>query len=132
MVLTVSAPGILFCVYASHKIYHALAKFPLNDENEESPPPYQHQPGEKRKRTEATPFSNATAPPLFVVKRFHSKTDEKGSDKKAKDLNSVPPKYPDERKELLNNRRGSLTDNIFTSVDDVQPRRWKHAVRENP
>uniref|UniRef100_H2Y5A5 Gap junction protein n=1 Tax=Ciona savignyi TaxID=51511 RepID=H2Y5A5_CIOSA len=29
MVLVVSTPGILFCIYASHKIYHAYVKFPL-------------------------------------------------------------------------------------------------------
>ena len=128
MVLTVSAPGVLFCIYASHKISHALAKFPLNDEEEDSPPPY-NPPGLKRKRTDNTSFKNPSAPPLYVVKRFSSKRDEKsdrGSEKKPKDKNGYPPKYVNEEKEFLDKRRESLTENIFTSEEDVHPRRRKY------
>ena len=130
MVLTVAAPGILFCIYAGHKISHAYAKFPLDDESDDTPPPPYNAPGSKRKRNETTPFSNPSAPPLYVVKRISTKRDEKGDrgfDKKPKDKNYNPPKYPDEDQELLDKRRGSMSDNIFTSVDDVRHRNRRFA-----
>jgi len=35
MVLVVAVPGILFCVYAGHKIYHAHVKYPNDDGGDE-------------------------------------------------------------------------------------------------
>ena len=125
MVLFVSTPGILFFVYAGHKIYHAHAKFPLDEEDNEngqSPPPSYNQL--KRKRTESSPFVNATAPQLYVVKRLHSKRDnrsDRASEKNGKEKNSTPSKYPklsaDEEKEFLEKRQ-------FSDPPSNNSRRW--------
>jgi len=126
MVLTVAAPGILFFVYASHKISHAYVKFPIHDENDEDvPPPPYNPPGTKRKRTNSTPFSNPSAPPLYEVKRISTKRDEKsdrGHEKKSK--------HADKETDHLDRRKNSISENVFTSVDDIRSRKWRFADQQ--
>uniref|UniRef100_H2Y3H1 Gap junction protein n=1 Tax=Ciona intestinalis TaxID=7719 RepID=H2Y3H1_CIOIN len=93
MVLVVSSPGVLFCIYASHKIYHAYVKFPLAEEEgapksrtwdtaseidrgSEYGRPIAN--GKRRKGDSPPAFTaHPTAPPLYVVKRLNSKNNEK-------------------------------------------------------
>ena len=90
MVLVVSAPGILFVLYATHKIYHATVKFPEegegDDKKADGPPSdadshpisYIHPPSlNKRKR------DNSDPPPIYVVERRASslKREKARSDK---------------------------------------------------
>ena len=91
MILVVSTPSILFFIYASHKIYHATVKFPLNEETDhelertetkadQDPdpilPPYFNPPKLKRKRRDSFPFANASAPPLYTVKQISAHSYE--------------------------------------------------------
>ena len=145
MVLVVSLPGVLFCIYAYHKIYHAYVKFPLGEEQEEgkmkgwescsdmgSASTYMQPPSFKRKRNNSSPiYSNATAPPLYVVKRLNSKKDEK-SEKDRKSKNYDGPRHrkrhglnEEEKKDLMEKRKSSTTDNNFTSDEMRTGRRWQ-------
>uniref|UniRef100_H2Y5A2 Gap junction protein n=1 Tax=Ciona savignyi TaxID=51511 RepID=H2Y5A2_CIOSA len=79
MVLVVSTPGILFCIYASHKIYHAYVKsWDATSEIDRGLDHPRPMANGKRRRGDAPPSygSHPSAPPLYVVKRLNSKKDE--------------------------------------------------------
>nr|XP_026692389.1 gap junction gamma-1 protein isoform X3 [Ciona intestinalis] len=157
MVLVVSSPGVLFCIYASHKIYHAYVKFPLAEEEgapksrtwdtaseidrgSEYGRPIAN--GKRRKGDSPPAFTaHPTAPPLYVVKRLNSKNNEKldknGKPEISRRVKSGNYDAPvrkrhrrhgnDEEKDLMEKRKGSTTDNNYTSNDDVRiGRKWRY------
>uniref|UniRef100_H2Y5A3 Gap junction protein n=1 Tax=Ciona savignyi TaxID=51511 RepID=H2Y5A3_CIOSA len=149
MVLVVSTPGILFCIYASHKIYHAYVKFPLVEEEQKQPPRSWDATSEidrgldhprpmangKRRRGDAPPSygSHPSAPPLYVVKRLNSKKDEPLDKNGKPDLSRRMKDYDaplrkrhrrrgnDEDKDLMEKRNGSTTDNNYTNRQQGYP-----------
>lgn len=123
----------MFLLYATHIIYHADVKFPTAEEkddelekNDSVPPPYEKATSAYRRRNRSnSPASINGAIPLYEVKKISN------FDRKPKYLRPAP-KYGDGRKlhkrksslvnsradldedkDLIEARRGSITDNNY-------------------
>lgn len=129
MVIVVSTPGILFCLYCSHKIYHATTKYPPDKESK-SDSEQELRPKKRRKRGD-TAFSNASAPQqLYEVKKMNSQMDVQFKEKNSKEGSEKPPKYSkvysDDEKYLLENRKPSYDSDFSTFNNDARFRKWSN------